>query len=57
MGGPGAGYADRGRPGVHDVTVDEDFLRRLVERFLTARLARNVENVLEYERRGTVWRP
>lgn len=125
---PGGGYADRGQPGVHDVTVDKDFLRRLaavdalpvgicagtmilsaagitrgrnatthasakhdlaaqgatvidarvvddgdlitaggitsgldaalwlVERFLGARLAQNVENVLEYERRGTVWR-
>jgi transcriptional regulator GlxA family with amidase domain len=28
----------------------------LVERFLGARLAQGVETVLEYERRGTVWR-
>lgn len=28
----------------------------LVERFLGARLAQRVETVLEYERRGTVWR-
>lgn len=29
----------------------------LVERLLGARLAQGVETVLEYERRGTVWRP
>jgi transcriptional regulator GlxA family with amidase domain len=29
----------------------------LLERFLGAQLAQRVETILEYERRGTVWRP
>ncbi|MCP2256342.1 DJ-1/PfpI family protein [Streptoalloteichus tenebrarius] len=38
------------------VTSGLDLALWVVERFLGARLAQSVETVLEYERRGTVWR-
>jgi transcriptional regulator GlxA family with amidase domain len=38
------------------ITSGLDAALWLVERFLGARLAQGVETILEYERRGTVWR-
>ncbi|PRY46492.1 DJ-1/PfpI family protein [Umezawaea tangerina] len=38
------------------VTSGLDVALWLVERFLGARLAQRVETIIEYERRGTVWR-